>query len=574
MSSFLTTVLSSLLLLGSIDVLLTGSPQITYFRSRFQSHTPFAVSNACVELGDDTAPAGSTATAKIPRTGDLVSQVYLVVDLPGIANVTTDKVARYDEEATDQTPTSYAEVVSADMTGYNSLGDTTGHYVLSTADSSAATDRVALKTIDGKAHRGDYGRPTWCDAVGQYIIKQVQLIIGHQCIDTLYSDLIFMLEELNGKPQKRLTHMVGKTDPLNPLRNVLTNRSMMFQRLHVPIPFFFTLEPSSSLPLVALQFHDVQIKFQLEDVSKLVVNGSGMGRGTVKVALGDGTTTQEVRTVVRPRETSPTSTTNGAIAVFGESTSSLPAVLKNSDVRCQLEVMYIFLGTDERVALANMEMDLMIREHQCMSTIASTSTSNALNLLFNHAVTEILWTVRQSYYEQFNEWSNYGGVEEPLITEWHHEPIKEVKLMMNNNPRFFATDGKYFRTVMPFQHHAAVPNYGVYCYPFSLHPSVPDQPSGTFNFSRLDSARLHLTLDSALFADKTPWGGKNFGTTSVQGANIQGDHTDAGTAGAGALNTTRTPDRPGGNQINIMVYALNWNVLHIAYGLAALSYAS
>jgi hypothetical protein len=50
----------------------------------------------------------------------------------------------------------------------------------------------------------------WTNAVGQAIVKMATLIIGTQTIDTLYSDFLFMWEELAGKPGKRLTEMIGK----------------------------------------------------------------------------------------------------------------------------------------------------------------------------------------------------------------------------------------------------------------------------------------------------------------------------------------------------------------------------
>jgi hypothetical protein len=49
--------------------------------------------------------------------------------------------------------------------------------------------------------------------------------------------------------------------------------------------------------------------------------------------------------------------------------------------------------------------------------------------------------------------------------------------------------------VQPYQHHTNVPAVGINVYSFALKPEE-HQPSGTCNFSRIDSATLSLTLSN------------------------------------------------------------------------------
>ena len=71
-------------------------------------------------------------------------------------------------------------------------------------------------------------------------------------------------------------------------------------------------------------------------------------------------------------------------------------------------------------------------------------------------------------------------------------PVKQAKLILNGNDRFYARDGRYFNIVQPFQHHENVPNNaGINVYSFALKPEE-HQPSGSLNMSRIDTAVLDL----------------------------------------------------------------------------------
>ena len=74
-------------------------------------------------------------------------------------------------------------------------------------------------------------------------------------------------------------------------------------------------------------------------------------------------------------------------------------------------------------------------------------------------------------------------------------PIATGKIQLNGNDRFGVRDGFYFNVVQPYQHHTSAPAHGINVYSFSLKPE-DYQPSGTCNFSRIDSAQMVLTLTS------------------------------------------------------------------------------
>jgi len=127
---------------------------------------------------------------------------------------------------------------------------------------------------------------------------------------------------------------------------------------------------------------------------------------------------------------------------------------------------------------------------------------------------------------------NYG-----LFIDGTVNPIQEVLLQFNGNNRFDQREGSYFNYVQPEQHHTNTPRDGINCYSFSLHPEQ-HQPSGTANFSRIDSSQLTLT-----FGDPTA--------------------------------TAFIPSLQYNNALNqLYILALNYNILRILSGMGGIAYGS
>jgi hypothetical protein len=110
-------------------------------------------------------------------------------------------------------------------------------------------------------------------------------------------------------------------------------------------------------------------------------------------------------------------------------------------------------------------------------------------------------------------------------------PIATAKLQLNGHDRFASRDGYYFNQVQPFDAHTCIPDSpGINVYSFALNPEE-HQPSGTCNFSRIDNAKLQLTL-----------------TTRAASA-----------AKAGGI---------------VKVFATNYNVLRVMSGMGGLAYSN
>ena len=76
---------------GAQDVYLTGNPQITFFKAVYRRHTNFAI-EAIQQTFNGTPGYGQRVTSTISRNGDLISRVYLTVDL---SSATADDLCKF-----------------------------------------------------------------------------------------------------------------------------------------------------------------------------------------------------------------------------------------------------------------------------------------------------------------------------------------------------------------------------------------------------------------------------------------------------------------------------------------------
>ena len=398
---------------GAQDVYLTGNPEITFFKVVYRRHTNFAI-EAIQQTFNGTAGFGNTVNVTISRNGDLIHRTYLQVSLPALD--------RY-------------------QFGVN----TTDRYV---------------------------------NYVGQKLLAQVSVEIGGQQIDKHYSDWLYIWNELSLPLGKKFGYerMVGADGDVVSSKSATVSETARLNgdntTLYIPLEFWFCRNVGLALPLIALQYHEVKLKIQFEEMKKCI-------------AALDGTTALHADT----------------IAQFAS--KSLDAT-----VWCD----YIFLDTDERRRFAQLSHEYLIEQLQFtgQETLAS-SSGNRYRLNFNHPCKELIWVAKKSTNNP-NDWYNYtddrtyevaaltGPSTSNLVNDVYPtggNPFTRSLLQLNGNDRFAERDGGYFNYVQPYQHHTNIPkNRGINVYSFALKPEEL-QPSGTLNMSRIDTAVLSMTSSVA-----------------------------------------------------------------------------
>jgi len=169
-------------------------------------------------------------------------------------------------------------------------------------------------------------------------------------------------------------------------------------------------------------------------------------------------------------------------------------------------------------------------------TIADLSKGVDKDLVDYGTVPEVVTDFIKSYsfhvQDQFNYGNNIDGTDNPCVM---------AKLQLNGSDRFQERDGYYFNYVQPWQHFSNTPADGINVYSFALKPE-DHQPSGTCNFSRIDNATLQVTLGSSNFA----------GDSSYLANTLGGSNSNS------LLN----------------IYTVNYNVLRVMSGMAGAAYSN
>ena len=293
--------------------------------------------------------------------------------------------------------------------------------------------------------------------VAERAIKDVELSVGGQRIDKHYQKWWRLYSELYLDSAKKTTW--GKM--------TTGDNSQVF----LPLIFFFNRNPGLALPLIALQYHEVRLDFDLSSEFSLYTDGT-----TFKVYAN-----------------------------------------------------YIYLDTEERRRFAQKGHEYLIEQvqHTGQDTLAAAEQTKQIRLSYNHPVKELVFCASESNVSNCAMWNftqdadaivstsiansataligshtdlDAGNCPKLLtgvtgtLTAFDEETvgtIENMKLVLNGQDRFKEQSGKYFNQVQAFQHHTGTPMPGIYSYSFALKPEE-HQPTGTCNFSRIDNAQVSI----------------------------------------------------------------------------------
>ena len=346
---------------------------------------------------------------------------------------------------------------------------------------------------------------------GESLISSVELEIGGQIIDKHDSYWFRVYDELCRNETEKHAYLREASNYNNSIGAPGATRGAPTTtgRVLLPLIFTFNRHPGVYLPLIALQHQEVRILFAF----------------------------------------------NSTVALPNRVVNFPPAA---GDQGATLYANYIFLDTAERRSVAQNKHEYLIDQVQIQneSFVTVTAPTQIYILNFNSPIKYLAWFVCSHFdgirdrgnftaagngiptYNTINTsnsgvfgdamWmsgaGNVGSKAAPQIAENNASFISSAKLTLNGISRFPERGGNYFQRYQPAEHFHTRPVNGIYCYSFALNP-VEEQPSGTCNFSRIDNATLLI----------------NSGTT------------------------TATQDK-------LKIYAVNYNILRVQSGMAALAF--
>ena len=336
----------------------------------------------------------------------------------------------------------------------------------------------------------------------------------------------------------------------NSLANLIP--SIPKKKIKVPLNFFFSKDSGLSMPLISLQYNEVSLEITLRTIADLF------------------TINKKIRTDIANDKTittfNRTKTTDDIINDFiSQDTFS---------IRYYIDATYVFLDTEERKRFAESNHDYLIEEVQ-LKEIKNISDSRTHDVLLYHPVKELIIIGQRTDMLANNQWNNYTNWSNEYIAPYSYEYnkyknknlvnesnshlfynnsitnacndltknfdykffrkniIDSMELLFNGQVRERNKDNKYFNQVHPYNFYKTNPKDGVHVYSFSANPN-DSQPAGSCNFSRISNFQINIDLGLSTDIHEIPKENLN---------NVY--------------------------EYNFTIFAVNYNILKVASGMAA-----
>ena len=402
----------------------------------------------------------------------------------------------------------------------------------------------------------------WIKRIGEYIVKEVTIKLDtNDNIDKHYSEWLHAYSELNYNEGKKEGYykMIGNIKELYDPANAPGNSgsypssssipSIVNRKIYLPLIFWFNKYASLSFPLIATQKSELKIRFLLRKLKELYTITDSLGKR------------------IRPNSQSH------YIGNFLEPGGVVLNPSNTLNITPRLEINNIFLDNEERKRFALSAHDYLITQ---VKKVSQTSNINNISIDLkdiSKPVTEIIFMIRRTDMEDVNEWSNFTNwnIEKiPPYSNYYINPhgspltidstnIKYYKTsnilksatfkiqgheitrgdsLNNDLPKTSRLNGKdfiFYNLMQNFNANNNIPDEGIYTYSFSL-DNTSLQPNGAINMSLLNKKELSLIL------------------TEI---NPNGGYYDSSTY-----------------NYNILVFAVNYEILSIMGGIGAIKYAN
>ena len=200
---------------GIQDIYLIGNPQITFFKVVYKRHTNFSME--AFQISYDATPKwGQKTTFSITKYADLIYTMIMEADLPQL-------------------------------------------YAKSTSDplwSGSASD-----------FNNGMGNISWVNNTGHALVNFYDITIGKQLIDRQYSEWMDIWTQLSQSESKKrgLDLMLNRNNDLIVTTGPFTT--------YIPLQFWFCRNIGLALPLIALQYHEVQLEVNFRDFKQMYTFG-------------------------------------------------------------------------------------------------------------------------------------------------------------------------------------------------------------------------------------------------------------------------------------------------------------
>lgn len=523
--------LMQLVAYGAQDVYLTGNPQITFFKVVYRRHTNFSV-EPIQQVFNGAADFGRTVTCNLNRNGDLITNMYAVVQLAAVAANPTGPewgyVRRLGYALIESTKIEiggskideqYGDWLNIWYELSHKVGQERGHAAMIGDD-----DEHRLLHNDARASSTLYvPLAYWFNRHNGLALPLIALQYHDVRVTIKYRNAVECVNYKVTKPT-----MPTMADSYLLIDYVFLDseeRKRFAQASHEYLIEQLQFTGSESLT----NNSNNKYRLNFNHPSKYLVwashleNYNTSNQWLAYPANGDWETGRDTFAKLLWLSTR-----------FGVDASGATITVTDlsGDVQIPEKLSTITNGTILKL-LAKIEAQLVFAED---STPVNANPNNVVLLKNEITAADMTTTVTQLAAWGAN--ANFLNIHGVYVTDHFNygrwvdctvNPITSGKLQLNGHDRFQTRDGNYFNYVQPFQHFSNTPADGINVYSFALKPE-DHQPSGTCNFSRIDNATLNISLN----------------------------------------NDTVT----GSNDDNLNIYTVNYNVLRVMSGMAGTAYSN
>ena len=252
------------------------------------------------------------------------------------------------------------------------------------------------------------------------VIDKIELLIGGQIVDT--QDITWMsnVEAVTGAQNFSQRYLNNNAAGPNNVTNGF-----------LPLKFFFCKDWNVSLPLVALQYHDVELRI------------------TWSTTLGS------------------------TLALTG-----LPATAAYSTFQYEAWTNFVYLDQAEREYFANTPMDLLITQ----MTRIPIATTNMQELALAHPVKFLAFSANN-----YSTAYSTGATQIPAVNYQFKTQINGVDIGDSRSMFQWIDVPQYYHTPYGYNHGNSTANVALISYCLDTSKL---QPTGTLNFSRIDTFRI------------------------------------------------------------------------------------
>ena len=405
--------LLNLIALGNQNIILTGNPTKSFFKTKYAKYTNFGMQKFRVDQVGQTKIDLSKETKyrfKIPRRGDLLMDTFLVLTLPNIWS----PIYKY---------------TNADLLG-----------------ASATSDFIEYRPYEFQ----------WIKNIGSQLIKEVQFSIGGHLIQKYSGSYIQNVVERDFDNNKKelFNIMTGNTKELNDPANYANRNnnypnafnpdtrdisgiepSIPETQLYIPINSWYSMTSTMAFPLICLQYAEFEIDFILNPIEKLF---------TIKDVIYD-FSNNDLNIIPKTYDNLPRIrpiSDKNEVYSFNRFIQQPPIRditndnkiyennLNNIDSKIHLITTQCFLDNEERTLFAKNNQEYLIKLVYYYPFDIKQQAGKVKLESNGGLVSNWMWYFQRSDVKDRNEWSNY--------TNWPYENkipnnLKEMKNDDNNS---------------------------------------------------------------------------------------------------------------------------------------------